>query len=321
MYSTRTDTVVCFAIWIYALTHLQALSTQTGETLSTAMPSLPYAQVSVALLMLLPHSADGTSCQTGGGHLGVELSGFPNAKPAASCGIGTGTVTVTGARNSASDADDDLHMYMGGIAGMRTSTQGTRGPVIPKPSTTCGGSDVVHDWCLQDAPMTHVQPPTGNFTDATCCAACVAEPSCVAWNTNAAQKSACHFRSGLGTPNQKLKCNFGVVRTPKPLPPTPKPLPPPKPAPPGAKNLLVIVCDDFRPMIAPFTDRYGVKADNLAKLGKESMVFNNTYVQQAVCGPSRNSFMTGKRQVTAHVAAHESTPRWPLACCCIVAAW
>lgn len=31
------------------------------------------------------------------------------------------------------------------------------------------------------------------------------------------------------------------------------------------------------------------------------MVFNNTYVQQAVCGPSRNSFLTGKRPDSTNV--------------------
>lgn len=111
---------------------------------------------------------------------------------------------------------------------------------------------------------------------------------CTAWNTNKAQQ-ACHFRTGIGTPNQSPLCNFGVVRPPPPPPPPPPPI---KPAPVGAKNLLVIICDDFRPFIAPWTNRYGIKAPNLEKLASESMVFNNTYVQQAVCGPSRNSFLT-----------------------------
>jgi len=61
------------------------------------------------------------------------------------------------------------------------------------------------------------------------------------------------------------------------------------------------VCDDFRPFIKPFTDRYNVKAPNLEHLASESMSFNNTYVQQAVCGPSRNSFMTGKRPDSTNV--------------------
>ena len=87
----------------------------------------------------------------------------------------------------------------------------------------------------------------------------------------------------------------------RPPPPPPPPPPPIQPAPAGAKNLLVIVCDDFRPFIAPWTHRYGIKAPNLEKLASESMVFNNTYVQQAVCGPSRNSFMTGKRPDSTNV--------------------
>eukprot|EP01043_Picozoa_sp_COSAG02_P084490 COSAG02_NODE_22316_length_756_cov_1.404871_2_plen_106_part_00 len=72
-----------------------------------------------------------------------------------------------------------------------------------------------------------------------------------------------------------------------PPPPSPPPPPPIKPAPAGAKNVLVIVCDDFRPFVADWTHRYGSRAPNLEKLASESMVFNNTYVQQAVCGPSR----------------------------------
>jgi iduronate 2-sulfatase len=34
---------------------------------------------------------------------------------------------------------------------------------------------------------------------------------------------------------------------------------------------------------------------NIDKLSATGMVFENAYCQQAVCGPSRNSFMTGRR--------------------------
>ena len=125
--------------------------------------------------------------------------------------------------------------------------------------------------------------PNVPSSPARCCAACVKSTLCTAWNTNTAQQ-ACHFRTAIGTPNRSPICNFGVVRPPPPPPPPPPPI---KPAPAGAKNVLVIVCDDFRPFIAPWTHRYGIKAPNLEKLASESMVFNNTYVQQAVCGPSR----------------------------------
>ena len=47
------------------------------------------------------------------------------------------------------------------------------------------------------------------------------------------------------------------------------------------------------PYDSPFSD--GADAPNLNKFASESLVFKNTYVQQAVCGPSRNSFLTGRR--------------------------
>ena len=62
------------------------------------------------------------------------------------------------------------------------------GPVIPKPSTSCGSGDVVKGWCLEDAHLLPKQPPPKrHYTDAECCALCVAEPTCRAWNTNARQ--------------------------------------------------------------------------------------------------------------------------------------
>lgn len=68
----------------------------------------------------------------------------------------------------------------------------------------------------------------------------------------------------------------------------------PYPPPPGTKNLLVIVTDDLRPWFSPYTHD-GVEAPNLSKLATDGMVFNHTFVQQAVCSPSRNSFMTSRR--------------------------
>ena len=41
-----------------------------------------------------------------------------------------------------------------------------------------------------------------------------------------------------------------------------------------------------------YGDEMGVQAPNLAKLAAEGMAFNNTYCQQAICSPTRNSFMT-----------------------------
>lgn len=60
-------------------------------------------------------------------------------------------------------------------------------------------------------------------------------------------------------------------------------------------NVLSLVADDLRP---EFSGAYGqaqVRTPNVDKLSSESLVFARAYCQQAVCGPSRNSFMTGRR--------------------------
>lgn len=51
------------------------------------------------------------------------------------------------------------------------------GPVIPKPSMTCGSAGVVKGWCMQDAPLAREQPPPGNYTDVQCVATCSAQPA------------------------------------------------------------------------------------------------------------------------------------------------
>ena len=59
-------------------------------------------------------------------------------------------------------------------------------------------------------------------------------------------------------------------------------------------HVLLLVFDDMRPWFKPFSDS-GIDAPNLASLAASSTSFHNTFVQQAVCGPSRNSFMSGRR--------------------------
>ena len=64
---------------------------------------------------------------------------------------------------------------------------------------------------------------------------------------------------------------------------------------PARPNVLLMLCDDLRPWMPFYGDEMGVKAPNLAKLAATGMAFNNTYCQAAVCAPTRNSFMTGRR--------------------------
>ena len=63
------------------------------------------------------------------------------------------------------------------------------------------------------------------------------------------------------------------------------------------KNVLFIVVDDLRPDIGAYGQTY-VHTPNIDQLAKESLVFDRAYCQQAICAPSRNSFMTGRRPDT-----------------------
>ena len=60
------------------------------------------------------------------------------------------------------------------------------------------------------------------------------------------------------------------------------------------KNILFIAVDDLKPLLSNYghTEMHTPNFDRLAKMG---VTFTNAYVQQAVCGPSRASVMTGTR--------------------------
>eukprot|EP00040_Diaphanoeca_grandis_P003064 m.23634 g.23634 ORF g.23634 m.23634 type:complete len:538 (-) comp14292_c0_seq1:229-1842(-) len=60
------------------------------------------------------------------------------------------------------------------------------------------------------------------------------------------------------------------------------------------RNVIHVIVDDLRPELGA----YGVAnrhTPTLDKLAVEGTVFDRAYCQQAVCGPSRNSFLTGRR--------------------------
>merc|ERR1719265_2486588 len=65
-------------------------------------------------------------------------------------------------------------------------------------------------------------------------------------------------------------------------------------APTEAKNVLFVIFDDLRAM----QPSYGWEQPHLPnhhRLMQESLVFDRAYVQQSVCGPSRASFLSGRR--------------------------
>merc|ERR1712203_1162851 len=74
------------------------------------------------------------------------------------------------------------------------------------------------------------------------------------------------------------------------------------------KNVLLIIADDLRPNLnsylpTPSFSSPEIHTPNLDELAATSAVFTRAYVQYALCGPSRNSFLTGRRPDTTRCYA------------------
>ena len=59
-------------------------------------------------------------------------------------------------------------------------------------------------------------------------------------------------------------------------------------------NVLFIAVDDLKPLLSNYGDTT-VHSPNFERLAAQGMTFTNAHCQQAVCGPSRASIMTGMR--------------------------
>lgn len=59
-------------------------------------------------------------------------------------------------------------------------------------------------------------------------------------------------------------------------------------------NILFIAVDDLKPLLGCYGNTL-VKTPNIDRLSKMATVFNKNYCQQAICGPTRASIMTGTR--------------------------
>jgi iduronate 2-sulfatase len=60
------------------------------------------------------------------------------------------------------------------------------------------------------------------------------------------------------------------------------------------RNILFIAMDDLKPILGCYGDTM-IKTPNIDRLARMGTVFKSNYCQQAVCGPTRASLMTGMR--------------------------
>ena len=65
-------------------------------------------------------------------------------------------------------------------------------------------------------------------------------------------------------------------------------------------NVLLFVMDDLRPELGCYGKDY-IKSPNIDGIASRGIVFNHAYCQEAVCSPSRSSFLTGTRPDTTKV--------------------
>ena len=67
------------------------------------------------------------------------------------------------------------------------------------------------------------------------------------------------------------------------------------------RSVLMITVDDLRPQLAHAYDMDQTLTPNIDNFAEQALVFHRAYCQQAVCSPSRNSFMSGRRPDTTRV--------------------
>ncbi|KAH8239781.1 hypothetical protein KR032_007786 [Drosophila birchii] len=70
--------------------------------------------------------------------------------------------------------------------------------------------------------------------------------------------------------------------------------------PPRRPNVVMVIFDDLRPVLGAYGDPLA-RTPYLDEFAKGSHVFTRAYSQQALCAPSRNSLLTGRRPDTLHL--------------------
>ena len=132
-------------------------------------------------------------------------------------------------------------------------------------------------------------------TPDACCSFCSSTPNCFAWTLSG---GACRAKGAKALHSSARvacsDCVSGFLSTPPRPPPPPGPLPP---RPPGQKNVLLVVVDDLRPQLGAYYQNQTL-TPNINAFAADALVFDRAFCQLAVCSPSRNSFMSGRRPDT-----------------------
>lgn len=156
---------------------------------------------------------------------------------------------------------------------------------------------MVESSCMLSAPTSYSYDDD-NAT--SCCLQCEATVGCRAWSVIHHDlaggpwegQSHCLIYSRAAS-FQPGNCTSGILR---PMPPLPRI----RQAPKGARNVLMLIVDDLRPQLGVY-GQHGMITPNMDRLGANGVVFNRAYCQIAICGPSRNSFLTGRRPQNTQV--------------------
>ena len=96
------------------------------------------------------------------------------------------------------------------------------------------------------------------------------------------------------------KCRKVAGRKVAPTPP-PTPPPSPSPAPSGARNVLFVIFDDRKVIDGTWDMGPQPHTPNADELGRRALAFDRAYCNQAVCGPSRASLLSGRRPDTTQM--------------------